>query len=59
MWAISYLNKDDEARLKRGFKTDKEALDWAYQQEQDGNITALKLLVWSDYLNGHWNVMNI
>lgn len=49
MWRISYINREtDEYLQKGGFKTDKEALDWAKLEERKGNIFALKLLVWRE-----------
>ena len=49
MWRISYINNQtNEVLQKCGFKTDKEALDWATEEEAKGNICALKLLVWRE-----------
>lgn len=49
MWRVSYLNlKSDEIEVKN-FKNDKEAMDWI--DTNDENVIALKLLVWSEYLN--------
>ena len=49
MWRISYINNQtDEVLQKGGFKTDKEALDWATEEEAKGNICVLKLLVWRE-----------
>lgn len=48
MWRISYLNLlNDEVEQKGGFKSDKDAIEWADKQESEQNIIALKLLVWS------------
>lgn len=43
MFRVSYLNGNSVAH-KGGFKSDKDALDWITRN----NITALKLLVWSE-----------
>lgn len=51
MWRISYLNlKNDTVEQKGDFASDKAANDWAMEQEEDRNIIALKLLVWSEML---------
>lgn len=51
MWRISYLNlNNDEIEQKGGFNNDKEAIEWAEEQEKEKKIIALKLLVWSEYL---------
>lgn len=51
MQRISFLNLDnDELGQKGGFASDKQANDWAMEQEKEGKIIALKLLVWSEML---------
>lgn len=51
MWRISYLDlSNDEIGLKGGFNSDKEAIEWSEKQENERKIIALKLLVWSEYL---------
>ena len=51
MWSISYMDlEDDEIKSKGGFKSDKEAIEWMDKQENEKKIIALKLLVWSEYL---------
>lgn len=57
MWRISYLNlKSDQVEQKGGFKNDKEAIEWMEKQENNKEITALKLLVWSEYLQSYREV---
>lgn len=51
MWRISYLNlNNDEVEQKGGFNSDKEAIEW---MENNKDIIALKLLVWSEYLQSY------
>lgn len=51
MWRISYLNlSNDEVEQKGGFNSDKEAIEW---MENNKDIIALKLLVWSEYLQSY------
>lgn len=51
MWRISYLNlSNDEVEQKGGFNSDKEAIEWMEKQEKERKIIALKLFVWSEYL---------
>lgn len=51
MWRISYLNlNNDEVEQKGGFNSDKEAIEW---MENNKDIVALKLLVWSEYLQSY------
>lgn len=51
MWRISYLNlSNDEIEQKGGFNSDKEAIEW---MENNKDIVALKLLVWSEYLQSY------
>ena len=51
MWSVSYMDlEDDEIKSKGGFKSDKEANEWMDKQENEKKIIALKLLVWSEYL---------
>ena len=51
MWRISYLNlSNDEVGQKGGFNSDKEAIEW---MENNKDIVALKLLVWSEYLQSY------
>jgi len=48
MWRISYLNlNNDEVEHKGGFNSDKEAIEWT---ENNKDVIALTLLVWSEYL---------
>lgn len=54
MWRISYLNlSNDEVEQKGGFNSDKEAIEWMEKQEEEQKIVALKLLVWSEYLQSY------
>ena len=54
MWRISYLNlNNDEVEQKGGFNSDKEAIEWMEKQEEEQKIVALKLLVWSEYLQSY------
>ena len=51
MWRISYLNlNNDVIEQKGGFNSDKEAIEWI---ENNKHIIALKLLVWSEYLQSY------
>lgn len=51
MWRISYLNlNNDEVEQKGGFNSDKEAIEW---MENNKDIIALKLLVWSECLQSY------
>lgn len=51
MWRISYLNlSNGEIEQKGGFNSDKEAIEW---MENNKDIVALKLLVWSEYLQSY------
>ena len=60
MWRISYLNlNNDKVEQKGGFNSDKEAIAWMENQEAEGNIVALKLLVWSEYLQSYRTVVDI
>lgn len=59
MWRISYLNlSNDEVEQKGGFSSDKEAIEWANKQENCKKIIALKLLVWSEYLQIYREVLD-
>ncbi len=59
MWRISYLNlKNDEVEQKGGFNNDKEAIKWMEKQERNKEIIALKLLVWSEYLQSYREVLD-
>lgn len=59
MWRISYLNlSNDEVGQKGGFNSDKEAIEWVDKQEDSKNIVALKLLVWSEYLQSYREVLD-
>lgn len=59
MWRISYLNlKNDEVEQKGGFNNDKEAIEWMENQEEEKKIVALKLLVWSEYLQSYREVLD-
>ena len=58
MWRISYLNlSNDEVAQKGGFNSDKEAIEWMENQEAEEKIVALKLLVWSEYLQSYRTVL--
>lgn len=47
MFRVSYINNStDKICHKGGFDSDKDAYDWVYNQGE--NITALKLLIWSE-----------
>lgn len=49
MWKVSYLNlENNQIELKGEFKSDKEAIEWV--ENNKDKIVALKLLVWSEYL---------
>lgn len=51
MWSVSYLDlSNDEVGSKSGFANDKQAIEWMEEQERAGKIIALKLLVWSEYI---------
>lgn len=57
MWRVSYLNlNNDEMEQKGGFNSDKEAMEWLQKEENDKKIIALKLLVWSEYLQSYRTV---
>ena len=59
MWRISYLNlNNDEVEQKGGFNSDKEVIEWVDKQEDSKNIIALKLLVWSEYLQSYREVLD-
>lgn len=59
MWRISYLNlNNDNVEQKGGFNSDKEAIEWANKQEDGKEIIALKLLVWSEYLQSYREVLD-
>ena len=51
--------KNDKVEQKGGFNSDKEAIEWMEKQEAEGNIVALKLLVWSEYLQSYRTVVEI
>ncbi len=45
MFSLSYVNLEkDEVEIKNGFKSDKEAYDFANHKE----VLPLKLLIWSE-----------
>lgn len=48
MFKVSYLDKNGNAQIKGGFQSDKAANDWI--KEQGDQITAMRLLVWSEQL---------
>lgn len=57
MWRISYLDlSNDTIGQKGGFASDKAADDWAMEQENNGKIIALKILVWSEMLQSYRSV---
>lgn len=57
MWRVSYLNlNNDEIEQKGGFNSDKEAMEWLKKEENNKKIIALKLLVWSEYLQSYRTV---
>lgn len=59
MWMISYLNlNNDKVAQKGGFSNDKQAIEWAKEQENNKQIIALKLLVWSEQLQCYREVVN-
>lgn len=50
--------KKDEVEQKGGFNSDKEAIEWMEKQENNKEIVALKLLVWSEYLQSYREVLD-
>ena len=48
MFAVSYIDSNNRINLKGGFKSDKEAYSWI---DAHSDITPVKLLVWSDYID--------
>ena len=59
MWKISYLDlASDGIFLKGGFNSDKDAIEWAEEQENSKKIIALKLLVWSEYIQCYREVLD-
>lgn len=51
MFRISYIdNKTDTIQHKGGFTSDKAAYEWL---EKQSDITPLKLLVWSEYIQSY------
>lgn len=49
MFRISYIDNSSDEILHKNFKDTKEAEMWV--MEQGNKITALKLLVWDEYIN--------
>ena len=60
MWKISYLDlSNDEVSLKGGFDNDKQAIEWVNEQEKNKKIVALKLSVWSEYIQSYREVLDL
>lgn len=54
MWRVSYLDlSSGRVEQKGGFSSDKEAIEWYIKLEKEQKIVALKLLVWSEYLQSN------
>ena len=49
MFRVSYIDNNTDEILHKTFKDTKEAETWVI--EQGDKITALKLLVWDEYIN--------